>query len=432
MHKYARPHVFILGAVVLVAVPLAMFTLPELTKTNYETGSGTVETLNNAPLNDDNRVVVNHLPTPPFVRAIYMTSCVAGTPDFRSKLVSLIETTELNSVVIDIKDYSGTVSFPVESPILRGAWENAGCGARDMQAFLEELHKKGIYVIGRITVFQDPYYANVRPDLFVRSASNGEVWHDYKGLSFVDVGAREYWDYIVELSKESYNIGFDELNFDYIRYPSDGNIKDISYTYTKGPKAEQLERFFAYLNKNLKNPELFADTRNIGGNEPAVPKLSADLFGMTTTNTDDLNVGQVLERALPYFDYVSPMVYPSHYPANFNGWDNPNKHPYDIVYFSMESAVRRAVATTTTVVTLDGELLSTTTTSSIYKKFSYNPKVFRPWIQDFDYGGEYDVKEVKAQIQATYDAGLDSWMLWSPSNRYTTGALLPAEAVSSE
>jgi hypothetical protein len=117
------------------------------------------------------------------------------------------------------------------------------------------------------------------------------------------------------------------------------------------------------------------------------------------------------------------MVYPSHYPPRFNGFDNPNKYPYEVVKFSMESAVNRFRATTTPVAVRDASPLSTTTRPILYSKEQWDPLKLRPWLQDFDYGGNYDIAEVKAQIQAVYDAGLTSWMLWSPSNRYTKGAL---------
>ena len=152
-----------------------------------------------------------HLPVPKPTKGIYMTACVAATPSFRQKLVKLIEDTELNSVVIDIKDYSGTISFKTDNPALTNG--GSGCVADDMKEFIQELHGKNIYVIGRITVFQDPYYTKKRPDLAVKTADKKTVWKDYKGLSFIDVGAKEYWDYIVELSKESYKLGFDEIEF---------------------------------------------------------------------------------------------------------------------------------------------------------------------------------------------------------------------------
>ncbi len=337
---------------------------------------------------------VTHLPTPRPVKAIYMSQCVVGTPSFRDDLVTLIDETELNAVIIDIKDFSGGLAFKTDNPALKN-FVSDKCGASDMREFVGTLHEKDIYVIGRITVFQDPLQTKLHPERAVQKASDRSTWKDHKGLSFIEVGAEEHWEYIVEIGKEAYAIGFDELNFDYIRFPSDGPMKDIYYPFSgaaiaanpKLGKAIALKNFFAYLAKELK---------------PIGAVLSADLFGMTATNADDLNIGQILEYATPYFDYVSPMVYPSHYPPGFNGWSNPNQHPYEVVQFSMQKAADRLVAAST------------------------SPLKLRPWLQDFDYGGNYDVAEVRAQIKATYDAGLDSWMLWAPSNRYTQGALEPA------
>lgn len=354
--------------------------------------------------------VATHVPTPAAVKALYMTACVAGTPSWRGKLKELVETTELNSIVIDIKDYTGTISFPTEHPALK---ENAGtgCRAKDMREFIKELHQAGIYVIGRITVFQDPYYTKKRPDLAVQSMSHPGPWKDHKGLSFIDVSAREYWDYIVALAEESYRIGFDEINFDYIRFPSDGNMKDVRYVWSgTTTKALALRNFFSYLHGELQGTGMVT---------------SADLFGMTTTNYDDLNIGQVLEHALPYFDYIAPMVYPSHYPRGFNGWANPNEKVYDVIHFSMSRAVARALSTTTPVALPGAEPLASTT-PRLFAKPSYDKQKLRPWIQDFDYGGNYGPAEVRAQIKATYDAGLTSWMLWDPGNRYTREALDPA------
>jgi hypothetical protein len=155
-----------------------------------------------------------------------------------------------------------------------------------------------------------------------------------------------------------------------------------------------------------------------------VPLISADLFGMTATNEDDLTIGQVLERALPYFDYIAPMVYPSHYPPNFNGWANPNDHVYGVIHYSMSAAVRRAQASTTPIPSFAFERIGTSTPAR-YRKPVYEATKLRTWIQDFDYGGDYDAKDVRDQIQATYDAGLTSWMIWAPSNIYTKEALLP-------
>lgn len=332
---------------------------------------------------------VIHLPTPKPVKGVYMTACVAGTPSLRMKLVKLIEDTELNSIIIDLKDYSGTISFSSDNPKLEGT-KAGGCTIKDLGDFIRELHAKKIYVIGRITVFQDPFYAKHHPELAVKRASDGGVWKDRKGISYIDVSAKPYWDYIVEISKEAHALGVDELNFDYVRFPSDGNMQDIAFPFSGSrAKADALVNFFAYLDQALK---------------PLNVPTSADLFGMTTTAElgSDLNIGQDFIRALPYFDYLAPMVYPSHYPPHFYGYANPNAVPYEIIKIAMDGAVAKTLAASSTAAQV------------------------RPWLQDFDYGGNYDVPQVKAQIKATYDAGVKSWMIWDPANVYTRAAYEPA------
>jgi hypothetical protein len=352
---------------------------------------------------------VAHIKTPESVKAIYMTSCVVGTPSFRQKLVDIINTTEINSVVIDIKDFSGTLSYDPTDPTLKHAWEGSRCGTKDMKEFVASLHKDNIYVIGRVTVFQDPHFVKLHPELAVKSLATGLPWKDHKGLSFLDVGGKPTWEYVAAIAKDAHSLGFDEINFDYIRFPSDGNMQDAVYTLSSGSKADQLEKFFAYLGGEMKKAGITS---------------SADLFGMTTTNNDDLNIGQVLERALAYFDYVSPMVYPSHYPPGFNGWKNPNNETYDLIYFVLKRGAERAVATTTAVSTLTNERIGTSS-PAIYTHLAVDQNKIRPWLQDFNYGGNYGPVEVRNQIKATYDAGLDSWMLWAPSNIYTKAALNP-------
>ena len=353
---------------------------------------------------------VMHLLTPEPMYAIYMTQCAVGTPSLRNTLVEFIDATTLNAVVIDIKDYAGKISFPTENPALAGSVSEK-CGADDMKEFIEKLHEKGIYAIGRITVFQDPFYTKNHPEQSVQSKSRpGEPWKDFKGLSFVAVNSAPFWDYIVELSKESYALGFDELNYDYVRWPSDGPMSDIVYPSTD--LALELEKFFQYLSVNV---------------QPSGAVMSADLFGMTTTNLDDLNIGQVLERALPYFDYVAPMVYPSHYPKSFLGLGNPNSDPYRVVNYSMSSAVQRTRATTTPIGSFSFTRIGTST-PAMYEKPAYPVTTLRPWLQDFDYGKDYLPADILAQTRATYDAGLTSWFFWDPANRYTSlRAVLLAE-----
>ncbi|HMP67604.1 MAG TPA: putative glycoside hydrolase [Candidatus Paceibacterota bacterium] len=422
-NKTKNKDIFLFGFIPLIIIfaGISFFIGPKIFTVNYDVAS------QNKPLdidssnilqnsNEENILEQTHSPekikyikTPEIVKSIYMTACVAGTPGFRQNLIDLAKETEINSIIIDIKDFSGTISFKTDNPKLLGV-NGTGCRASDMADLIKELHKNGIYVIGRVTVFQDPYYTKIRPDLAVKKSSDGSVWRDYKGISFIDVGAKEYWDYVIELSIESHKIGFDEINFDYVRFPSDGNMKDIHFPFSekvisengKFGKAIVLENFFKYLyeeiskyNKNLENPMM----------------TSVDLFGMVTTSTDDLNIGQVLERALPYFDYIVPMVYPSHYPPHFNGWSDPNKYPYELIYFVMKSAVER----------VENFKNNLEISEKIRERVSVEQ--LRTWIQDFNYGGTYGPNEIRAQIDASVDAGVKSWMIWSPSNRYTRGAL---------
>ena len=390
MKRFFLLKLIVCGSVIISLFAFLYMTTPTIFFTSYIAGS-----LNSLPRIEkeeekEKEFVATHIVTPEEVKGLYMTACVAATPSFRNNLVLLAEETEINSMVIDIKDYSGSISFGSNDLRFSDA-EQKGCFVSDMREFIELLHQKGIYVIGRITVFQDPIMAVKNPDLAVQKKSTGEVWKDYKGLSFIDVGAREYWDYIIALTRASYKAGFDEINFDYIRFPSDGNMQDIYFPWSEDRivadpdlgKAEILEEFFMYLASELRQDGIVS---------------SADLFGMTTTNTDDLNIGQILEYALPYFDYIAPMVYPSHYPKNFIGLSNPAANPYTVVKYSLDEAFKRASST---------------------------PQKIRPWLQDFDLGAVYTSEMVRAQIQATYDAGFTSWMLWDAANTYTRNALLP-------
>lgn len=365
--------------------------------------------------------VVTHIKTPIPVKAAYMTSCIASGKSLRAPLTRLVEQTELNALVIDIKDFSGMVSVDFDDP--RFVLNSKGCTIPDIKEYIAELHEKRIYVIGRVTVMQDSVYTKSHPDAAVKRKSDGATWKDKKGLAFVDPGASEYWQHMVDIGKASYALGFDEINYDYVRYPSDGDMSNAKFTRTGSTtKAVMMDRFFSYLGKGMR--------------AAGVPS-SADLFGMTTTNTDDLGIGQVLESALRNFDYVAPMVYPSHYPPNFNGWKNPNLVPYEIIHFSMSRAVERANALEQKESGWVAPVVSTTTPASAASTAKFVPQgiyanKLRPWIQDFDYGKVYTEADVRAQKRATYDSGLLSWMAWDPSNKYTPSAYNGAELTKSE
>lgn len=347
--------------------------------------------------------VVEHMAAPDPVKAVYMTQCYGGAPSLRANIIKLVDATELNAIVLDLKDYSGTVSFPSKI-----ALEGKGCTISDFRDLIKEMHDHHIYVIGRLTVFQDPLYSKAHSDEAVQSKSHNGPWKDRKGLSFIDVGSEPFHQYIISLAREAHDLGVDEINFDYVRYPSDGDMKNTEYTHSGPNHPEMLEKFFKEL------------TDGVRADQPLhTPVLSADLFGMTTTNTDDLNIGQVLERAMPYFDFIDPMVYPSHYPNGFHGYKDVNKNGYGIVLFSMSEAVRRTVATTTSVESMTYTRIGTST-PALYEKPSYPASKMRPWLQDFNYPVPYTPAMVAEQIKATHDAGLQSYLFWDPANRYNS------------
>lgn len=336
-----------------------------------------------------------HIPTPVPVRAIYMSSWVAGTPSIREGLIEFARSSEVNAIVIDVKDYSGKVSFRTGDPQIEaiGSEEER---VPNMRLLLEELHGKGIYTIARISVFQDPHLALKWPKYAVHTPSGG-LWKDRKGISWMDPASKETWDYTIQVARAAEAVGFDELNFDYIRFPSDGNMTDIAFPVWDGktPRSDVLETFFMYLDTEL--------------SDLSVP-ISLDLFGMTMTNMDDLNIGQVLEKAAPYADYIAPMVYPSHYPNGWNNLSNPAAYPYEVIHYAMTEGERRLEVL---------RMSATSTSSPLYgKEFAR----LRPWLQDFDLGADYTADMIQKQKQAVYDVGLDSWMAWDPKNVYTKEA----------
>lgn len=386
----------------------------------------------------------NFLANPPeVVKGIYVTAWSAGSPARMNKIIELIDRTELNAVVIDIKDFSGFVSYKtgIKDVEVSGAEEEIRI--QRPNALIKKLHDAGIYVIARQTVFQDPILAKAHPEWALGNASahstgstspsamssgpngspqassgqaSGGIWTDHKGLAWMDPAAKPVWDYNTAIAKDALSRGFDEINFDYIRFASDGDLSKIEYPFwdMEQPRNDIIRSFFKYLRDEL------------GG-----ARISADLFGLSTLNRDDLGIGQVIEDAYEYFDYVSPMVYPSHYAKTFLGFQNPAAHPYEVVRYSMDEAAKRISATEKVVVA------STTVGTTTIEQTEDTPKFkskLRPWLQDFNLGAVYNADMVRAQIQAAEDslnsasssgAYYGGWFLWDPANAYTEAALQP-------
>jgi hypothetical protein len=393
-----KARIFII-IILLAAVAFLLYVfLPNLTSLKYSTSNAnTVATAKEKGSVESETVtakeeivvpppiVVTHIKTPDIVKGIYVSGWVAGNTKLMNNIISMVDTTELNSIVIDVQDSTGKISFAVYDPEV-SKYEASENRIANVRKLLADLHAKDIYVIGRIAVFQDPYMTKLKPEWAIKKISDGTVWKDRKGLSFLDPSNKNVWDYKLALAKEAYAAGFDEINFDYIRFPSDGDMKNIAYPNAgEGvTRADIVKSFFAHLHEQLKDTGI---------------KTSADLFGLVTTATDDLGIGQKLEYALPYFDYICPMVYPSHFAKGTYNIANPAANPHDIIKESMGKAVERA------------------------KAMGEDPNKLRPWLQDFDLGAKYTPEMVRAQITATNEVGLSSWLLWDAGNTYTKSAL---------
>ncbi|MDP3052372.1 MAG: putative glycoside hydrolase [bacterium] len=364
---------------------------------------------------------------PEIIKAIYFTGWSAGNSAKIKYLIDLKKTTEINAVVIDLKDYSGYVGYDIQVPEVE-KYEAKEIKIPFINRLVKQLHDEGIYVIARITVFQDPRLAKARPDLTVESKKTGGSWLDNKKLAWIDPAAKDAWDYNIAIAKDAASRGFDELNFDYIRFPSDGDLEDMGFPFWQKTrtdadltrtnaetKSEVIRNFFKYLRQQL----------------PGV-KISADLFGLTTINQDDLGIGQIIEDAFEYFDFVSPMVYPSHYASGFLGYKNPALYPYEVIKYSLDSAIKRLIEYSRPQIAVS--VSSSTAVSSVTASSTNNQQTFdypmkskiRPWLQDFNLGATYDASMITKQIQATQDSlgdNFNGWMLWNPSNVYIREAL---------
>lgn len=330
----------------------------------------------------DLKIKKQHIEMPESVKAIYMSSWVASTPSLRKKLIDFIDESEINSIVVDVKDYSGLISFDIENELI-DLYATDSQRIHDIDDFIKDLHDRNIYIIARVTVFQDPLLAKQKPEFAFKRIDNGQVWKDRKGLAFIDPQKKEAWEYFAVLAEETYKKGFDEINFDYIRFPSDGDISNIDYQLNGMSKMDVMKDFYVFLDERLRSQDI---------------PISADLFGHTASQGEVPGIGQNLADALPYFDAIAPMVYPSHYHNHYLGFANPADHPYEVVYNEMKLARKKS------------------------KSLGLPDVSLRTWIQDFDLGADYDADKVRDQIKASYDAGVSSYMVWDPKNKYTKSA----------
>lgn len=329
-------------------------------------------------------------PGPPIVgpknaiRAIYVSYFAIGHARFRERMFELLNTTEINAVVIDAKGDHGWISYPTQIPLAKeiGA---ARPTAKDFDQLLAQLKAMGVYTIARLVTFKDNPLAKNHPELAVKTGT-GAIWQDREGLSWSDPFLKPAWDYNIQVAVEAAQKGFDEIQFDYIRFPtsSQAGPPHFSQEVSRETRVAAITSFLSMARGQLK---------------PLGVKIAADTFGYTCWRKDDTVIGQDIERMGQYLDVLCPMLYPSTFGSGIPGYKFAIAHPYEIVYQSTKRAVER-------VGPLGCEV--------------------RPWIQDFpDYRFDkrvYGKEEIQAQIQGCFDSGGTGYMVWDPRVQYTTEA----------
>jgi hypothetical protein len=332
---------------------------------------------------------------PQTIKAAYLTYYGVGDRGIRTRVLELASRTELNAVVIDVKGDRGWILYRTEVEQALAVGAQGPATLRDFDGLMADLKARGIYTIARIVTFKDNTLASGRPDLAIIDTRTGKPWIDNEKLAWVDPFREEVWAYNIALAKEAVRRGFDEVQFDYVRFPTDGKLGAARYSRPNN-KDTRLPAIAGFLQRAR---------REIG---PTGAFVGADLFGYTAFNENDTDIGQRIEEIAPHLDYICPMVYPSGYHKGIPGHPNPVLVPYKVVHESVRLIRKRSAGTVARV---------------------------RPWLQDFrDYAFDrriFGVNEVQAQIRGAEGAGGTGWMLWNPRNDYTGSALRAKRDVAS-
>jgi hypothetical protein len=321
------------------------------------------------------------------IKAAYLTYYGVGDRTIRDRVVSLVDRTELNAVVIDVKGDRGLIPYRTAVPEALAAGAQGPVIIKDFDGLMADLRARGIYTIARIVAFKDNVLAHHRRDLAIIDARTRRPWVDHEKLAWVDPTRPEVWAYLLAIAREAAAKGFDEVQFDYVRFPTDGRLSAARYSRpnTQAVRLETIAAFLAEARRQLGPTGMF---------------IAADVFGYTAFNENDTDIGQRIEELAPHLDYLCPMVYPSGYHRGIPGVRNPVEKPYDIVRESVRL---------------------------IRKRSAHSVVQVRPWLQDFrDYAFDrrpFGPREVQAQMRGADDAGSVGWMLWNPRNDYTAEAL---------
>ncbi|MCH8622473.1 putative glycoside hydrolase [Undibacterium sp. TS12] len=321
--------------------------------------------------------------TPIRPKALYLSIFGIGDHQLREAALDILDGTEINALVIDVKGDRGWIPYPSKVSTADSIGARRTTTVRDMPAMLATLKERGIYLIARIVVFKDDPLATAHPEWAVKTAQ-GSLFRDREGLAWIDASHTAAWTYALDIAAEAAGLGFDEIQFDYIRFPDSADAR-FSAADTEQKRVEAITGFLAAAKKRLAPYNVF---------------VAADIFGYVAWNTNDTAIGQQLESLLEEADYLSPMLYPSGFHLGIPGYTNAVKHPYEIVNLTLQHAVSRS---------------------------GVSPLRFRPWLQAFrDYAfdhKDFTGVEIKQQIDAAEKIGSDGWMLWNPRNNYSKEGL---------
>ncbi len=364
-----------------------LFSLPK--------GEGKLKVRSFGYLRAEEALPSSPLPGPAVIRlvpftpkALYLSFYGVGERALREPALHLIQETELNALVIDVKGDRGMIPYRSSVPLASEIGAQKIITVRDIHGLMKTFKEKGVYTIARIVVFKDNLLAQAKPELAVRS-NGGGIWRDRENLAWVEPFRHEVWDYNIQIAVEAAQLGFDEIQFDYVRFP-DASAPHYSRANTEENRVKAVTGFLQEARNRLLPYNVF---------------LAADIFGYVCWNLNDTQIGQKLETLVSPVDYLSPMLYPSGFQWGIPGYRNPVANPYEIVFLTLKRAQERT---------------------------SIPPTRFRPWLQAFrDYAFDrrvFNGKEIRNQIEAADKFGSLGWMLWNPQNNYSGQALKKGKA----
>ncbi len=334
---------------------------------------------------------------PDSMRALYVNAWASGSRSRMAELIRIADATEINAFIIDVKESDTFLAYDSTAiPLAKEIGADQRPATKWLHALIDTLKAHGIYSVARIVVFKDRMLAEKKPEFAIRHV-NGGLWRDKKGGAWVNPYDHRVWDYNIAIAKEALDMGFSEVQWDYVRFPDVTNTVRATMRYPGAngkTRQDNIGEFIQYSKKALASYK--------------VP-VTADVFGLVTHDVADVQIGQHWETVITAADAVLPMVYPSHYANGHYGFARPGAVPYQLIRVALTDAVLRTKFVADSAGVPVGEI--------------------RPWLEAMSIrGNEYGPAEIRAQIQATYDAGLRSWALWSPGSKFEpfVGALRPA------